>query len=95
MPAIQCHPAGLRWLNFHADYKRSLKVCSLVSMNVTERGILWLSAEKISRLPCGQLVFFPPSAEHPFASVTRCVHRANKLQTAIIRIKKISPYDTE
>ena len=57
-------------------------------MNVPERGILWLSEEKISRLPYGQLVFFLPSAEHPFASVTRGVHRANKLQTAIIRIKK-------
>ncbi len=49
MSVIQCHPAGLRWLNFHADYKRSLKVCSLVTMNVPERGILCLTAEKISR----------------------------------------------
>ena len=95
MSVIQCHPAGLRWLNFHADYKRSLKVCSLVTMNVPERDILCHSSEKISRLPYGQLVFFLPSGEHPFASVTRGVHRANKLQTAIIRIKKISPYDTE
>ena len=38
---------------------------------------------------------FKPRGEHPLLSVTRGVHRANKLQTAIIRIKKISPYDTE
>jgi hypothetical protein len=64
-------------------------------MNVPERDILCYSVEKISRPPDGQLVFFLPSAEHPSPSVTRGVHRANKLQTAIIRIKKISLYDTE
>ena len=39
--------------------------------------------------------FFPASAEHPFSPVVQVCQRANKLQTAIIRIKKISPYDTE
>lgn len=59
-----------------------------------ERGILWHLHEKSPQLPLVGSIF-RASAEHPFSSVMPLCQRANKLQTAIIRIKKISPYDTE
>lgn len=83
---------------FRADYNHSSKSVRSELMNTPGRGILLHSPEKISRprFPAvAQLVFSPASAEHPFPPVVQVCQRANKLQTAIIRIKKISPYDTE
>lgn len=39
--------------------------CLLGSLNVADRDILCLSEEKISRPPCGRLVFFLPRANIP------------------------------
>lgn len=83
---------------FHAEYNHRSKFIRSELMNTPGRGILWHLHEKISRprFPAvAHLVFFRASAEHPFAPVVQWCQRANKLQTAIIRIKKISPYDTE
>ena len=83
---------------FRADYNHSSKSVRSELMNTPGRGILLHSPEKISRPrspAVALLVFFPASAEHPFPPVVQVCQRANKLQTAIIRIKKISPYDTE
>lgn len=73
--AAQCLPTTIAYITVR-------KVYSLGMDNVTERDILCLSAEKISRLPGGQLVFFKPWGEHPSASVTPWCYRANILHTA-------------
>ena len=73
--AAQCFPTTIAYITVR-------KVYSLGMDNVTERDILCLSAEKISRLSGGQLVFFKPWGEHPSASVTPWCYRANILHTA-------------
>ena len=83
---------------FRADYNHSSKSVRSELMNTQGRGILSHLSKKISRprFPAAaQLVFFPTSAEHPSFPCVQVCQRANKLQTAIIRIKKISPYDME
>ena len=83
---------------FRADYNHSSKSVRSELMNTQGPGILSHLSEKISRprFPTvAQLVFFPASAEHPSFPCVQVCQRANKLQTAIIRIKKISLYDTE
>ena len=65
--------------------------------NVTERDILCLSAEKISRLPGGQLVFLSREANIPLLPSRRGVIERTYfiLRNRRIEVKKISPYDTE
>lgn len=99
MPAVQCHHIGRCQLYvFMLSIIRSSKFIRSELMNTQGRGILSHLSEKISRLrfpTVAQLVFFPASAEHPSFPCVLVCQRANKLQTAIIRIKKISLYDTE
>lgn len=92
MSVAQCHPAGLCQLYvFMLSIIRSSKFIRSELMNTQGRGILSHLSEKISRLrfpAVAQLVFFPASAEHPSFPCVQVCQRANKLQTAIIRIKK-------
>ena len=50
--------------------------------------------KKSPQLPVVGSIFFRQEPNIPFSPVVPAGKRANKLQTAIIRIKKISPYDT-
>lgn len=64
-------PVYCRTINYGSD-------CLLGPLNVSSRDILFPSAEKISRPPCGQLVFFLSRANIPFAPDTEVVQRASK-----------------
>ena len=90
MSVVLCHPAGLCQLYvLMLSIIRSSKFIRSELMNTQGRGILSHLLEKISRprFPAvAQLVFFPASAEHPSFPCVQVCQRANKLQTAIIRI---------
>lgn len=92
MSVVLCHPAGRCQLYvFMLSIIRSSKFIRSELMNTQGRGILSHLSEKISRprFPAvARLVFFPASAEHPSFPCVQVCQRANKLQTAIIRIKK-------
>lgn len=73
---------------FIADYNRGSKSVRSELMNTPGRGILLHSPEKISTAPVGRLYLFRRVQNTPFSPVVQMCQLANKLQTAIIRIKK-------
>ena len=81
-------PVYCRTINYGSD-------CLLGPLNVSGRDILFPSAEKISRPPCGQLVFFLSRANIPFAPDTEVVQRASKTSIVDRRIKKCRTMKTD
>ena len=82
-------PCGaLPYLCFHAEYNSEFKVYSLGVDEHAGMGYSLAFAQKNLHSSRWSVVFFCASAEHPFSPVVPQGQRANKLQTAIIRIKK-------